>query len=143
MKMVRRKKQPASEKATVLVVEDSEEFSNLLLYILEDQGYAGVRLPREDEFMNWVKKEEPAAILMDLALLRRNGFELLDELWADERWKSTPVVVITGRDLGFKEQMLLQEHGAIYLRKGRVPTQEIHTAIRDAAERGKALKAGR
>lgn len=140
--MGKRKSQPESQRATVLVVEDSEEFSNLLLYIVGDEGYAGVRLPREDEFMQWVQKERPVAILMDLALLRREGFELLGELWADENWKTTPVVVITGRELGFKEQTVLQEHGATYLRKGRGPTLEIHKAIREAAERGKALRLG-
>ncbi len=139
--MAKRKTRPDAEKVTVLVVEDSEEFSNLLLYIVEDQGYAGVHLTREDEFMIWVQKEQPIAILMDLALMRRDGLELLGELWSDEKWKETPVVVITGRDLGYEGQKLLQEHGAPYLRKGRVPTLEIHKAIRKAAERGKAMSA--
>ncbi len=138
--MGKRKKQPKSEKAAVLVVEDSEEFSNLLLYILEGKGYAGVRLLREDEFMKTVNKEEPLAILMDLALQHRDGFELLHELWADTKWKSTPVVVITGRDLEFREQMLLQEHGALYLRKGRVPTLELHKVIQETVERAKASR---
>ncbi|MFQ5797117.1 MAG: response regulator [Bacteroidota bacterium] len=138
--MAKRKTRPDVEKVTVLVVEDSEEFSNLLLYILEDKGYAGVRLPRENEFMEWVQKEQPVAILMDLALLHRDGFELLHELWADPKWRSTPVVVITGRDLDLKEQMLLQEHAAVYLRKGRVPTLELHKAIQETVERAKASR---
>ena len=79
--MPKRKKKAEPEKGKVLVVEDSEEFSNLLLYIVEDQGYAGVRLTREDEFMIWVQREQPIAILMDLALMRRDGLELLGELW--------------------------------------------------------------
>ncbi len=137
----KKKAEPEPEKGTVLIVEDSEEFSNLLLYIVEEQGFAGVHLTREDEFMIWVQKEQPIAILMDLALAHRNGLELLGELWSDEKWKETPVVVITGRDIGYKEQKLLEEHGALYLRKGRVPTLEIHKAIRTAAERGKAMSA--
>lgn len=135
-----RKRQPKSEKVTVLVVEDSEEFSSLLLYILEAKGYTGVRLLREEEFMKSVQKEQPVTILMDLALQHRNGFELLHELWRDVDWKSTPVVVITGRDLEFKEQMLLQEHGAKYIRKGRVPTLELHKVIQETVERAKASR---
>jgi len=139
--MLKKRKKSTTEKETVLVVEDSEEFSSLLLYIIEDKGYRGLHLAREEEFMDWVRKEQPVAILMDLALLRHDGFQLLAELWKDEELKDIPVLVITGRDLGDEELKLLEEHKAAYLRKGRVPTLDLHKAIQVAAERGKNLRA--
>ena len=118
-------------KKTVLIVEDSPGFSELMKYVVEDEGFKGVVFPLEENFLTWVEKEKPSAIIMDLALNRLSGFDLIRELKAHSKHKHLPVVVITGRDLDVKDITELKILGIPYLRKGRVDMHEIHQTIRN------------
>jgi DNA-binding response OmpR family regulator len=120
------------KKKTVLIVEDSPGFSELMKFVVEDEGFSGVLFPLEEDFMHWVDKEKPSAIIMDLALNRMSGFDLIHLLKAHAKHKSIPIIVITGRDLSVKDITDLKLLGVQYLRKGRVDMHEIHQAIKDA-----------
>ena len=117
-------------KKTVLIVEDSPGFSELMKFVVEDEGFRGVVFPLEENFLQWVDREKPSAILMDLALNRLSGFDLIKELKEHARHKTIPVIVITGRDLDVKDITQLKMYGIPYLRKGRVDMHEIHQTIR-------------
>ena len=119
------------KKKTVLIVEDSPGFSELMKFVVEDEGFKGVLFPLEENFLQWVDKEKPSAIIMDLALNRLSGFDLIRELKDHSRHKNVPVIVITGRDLDVKDIATLKMHGIPYLRKGRVDMHEIHQTIRN------------
>jgi DNA-binding response OmpR family regulator len=124
----------ASGRRTILIVEDSVDFSNLLKFIVEDDGYDGIQFPvQSDDITGWAQKHRPAAILMDLALGRKGGMDFVERLKADPETSSIPIVIISGRDLPFKEVMELQTRGIRYLRKGRVEMDEIREAIKTAA----------
>lgn len=119
------------KKKTVLIVEDSPGFSELMKYVVEDEGFKGTVFPLEENFLQWVDKEKPSAIIMDLALNRLSGFDLIHEIKANAKHKNIPIIVITGRDLDIKDITELKMHGIPYLRKGRVDMHEIHQAIRN------------
>ena len=119
------------KKKTVLIVEDSPGFSELMKFVVEDEGYKGVLFPLDQSFIQWVDKEKPSAIIMDLALNRLSGFDFIRELKQHAKHKTIPVIVITGRDLDVKDITELKMHGIPYLRKGRVDMHEIHQAIRN------------
>ena len=123
------------KKKTVLIVEDSPGFSELMKFVVEDEGYRGVLFPLEQNFMSWVEKEKPSAIIMDLALNRLSGFDLIRELKQNAKHKNVPVIVITGRDLDVKDITELKMHGIPYLRKGRVDMHEIHQTIRSVVSK--------
>lgn len=120
------------KKKTVLIVEDSPGFSELMKFVVEDEGYRGVLFPLEEEFMAWVDKEKPQLIIMDLALNRLNGFDLIHEIKESAKHKKIPIVVITGRDLSVKDITDLKLLDIQYLRKGRVDMHEIHQVIKDS-----------
>ncbi len=118
----------------VLIVEDSTDFSNLLKFIVEDDGFAGVQFPlNSDDIVGWAREHKAVAILMDLALGRKGGMEFIERLKADPDTASIPIIIISGRDLPMKEVMQFQSQGIRYLRKGRVEMDEIREAIKDAA----------
>lgn len=122
------------DRRAILIVEDSTDFSNLLKFIVEDDGFAGVQFPlNSDDVVGWAKRHNAAAILMDLALGRKGGMEFIERLKADPDTMAIPIVIISGRDLPMKEIMQLQSQGIRYLRKGRVEMDEIREAIKDAA----------
>jgi DNA-binding response OmpR family regulator len=136
-------KTSAQKKKTVLIVEDSPGFSELMKFVVEDEGFNGVVFPLEENFLEWVDREKPSAITMDLALNRLSGFDLIHELKNHSKHKLIPIIVITGRDLSVKDITDLKMLDIPYLRKGRVDMHEIHQAIRAAVVRadGETAKA--
>jgi two-component system phosphate regulon response regulator PhoB len=126
------------KKKTVLIVEDSPGFSELMKYVVEDEGFKGTVFPLEENFLSWVDKEKPSAIIMDLALNRLSGFDLIRDIKANAKHKNIPIIVITGRDLDIKDITELKMHGIPYLRKGRVDMHEIHQAIRNIVAKTEA-----
>ncbi len=125
---------PNAGPRAILIVEDSTDFSNLLKFIVEEDGFAGVQFPlNSDDVVGWAKQHRVVAVLMDLALGRKGGMEFIERLKADPDTSSIPIVVISGRDLPMKEVMQFQVQGIKYLRKGRVEMDEIREAIKTAA----------
>jgi DNA-binding response OmpR family regulator len=117
---------------SVLIVEDSIDFSNLLKFIVDDMGYEGVQFALDKEDIVTRSKECHAeAILMDLQLRRKNGMQYIEELKADPSTKAIPIVIISGRELSSKEVLEFQMKGVRYLRKGRVEMDELKKIIND------------
>ncbi len=120
-------------KKSVLIVEDSPDFSNLLKFIAEDEGFEGIQFPvTDDDIVSWAKKHKPSVILMDLALRKKGGMEYIEDLKTNPSTKNIPIVIITGRDLAQKEIMALEIRNVKYLRKGRVEMVQIRNAIKNA-----------
>ncbi len=127
-------KQSDSAQKTVLIVEDSVDFANLLQFLIEDDGAKAVQFPLDTgDIIEWAKEHKPATILMDLALRRKGGLAYIDELKGDSVTKNIPIIIITGRELGQREIIDFQMKNIRYLRKGRVEISEIKKEIREAA----------
>jgi DNA-binding response OmpR family regulator len=122
------------EKKSVLIVEDSTDFSNLLKFIIEDMGFVGVQAPVDvEDIVTLALDHMPVTILMDLALRRRGGMQFIEDLKADPSTQNIPIIILTGRELNAKEVLQMQIRGVKYLRKGRVEMDEIKKAILDSA----------
>ncbi|MEK7251522.1 MAG: response regulator [Bacteroidota bacterium] len=120
---------PSATKS-VLIVEDSADFSNLLKFIVDDMGYEGLQFALDKEDIVARSKECNAeAILMDLQLRRKNGMQYIEELKSDAATKNIPIIIISGRELSQKEVLALQVKGVRYLRKGRVEMDELKKVI--------------
>jgi DNA-binding response OmpR family regulator len=124
------KEAKTADTKSVLIVEDSVDFSNLLKFIVDDMGYEGVQflLDRED-IVQRAKDCHAQAVLMDLQLRRKNGMQYIAELKGDSATKSIPIIIISGRDLNQKELVDLQMKNVKYLRKGRVEMDELKRVI--------------
>jgi CheY-like chemotaxis protein len=124
---------PAKRKS-ILIVEDSVDFANLLKFVVDDDGFEGIIFPLKlDDICAFAKEHEPAAVLMDLALGRKGGLEYIERLKADPETAPIPIVIITGRELPAKDVADLQSRGIRYLRKGRVEMDEMRKVIKEAA----------
>jgi DNA-binding response OmpR family regulator len=119
-----------SDAKSVLIVEDSADFSNLLKFIVDDMGYEGVQFALDkDDIVVRSKECNAEAILMDLQLRRKNGLQYIEELKSDSTTKHIPIIIISGRDLGQKELLELQMKDVKYLRKGRVEMDDLKKVI--------------
>jgi DNA-binding response OmpR family regulator len=133
-----------SDRKPILIVEDSIDFSNLMKFIIEDDGFEGIQFPVDGtDVVEWAKLHKPVAILMDLALRRKGGLQFVDELKADAETKAIPIIIITGCELSSKEIFDLNMRGVKYLRKGRVEMDELKREIRESAQATTAKKSSK
>ncbi len=124
-------KATSGAKPCVLIVEDSPDFSNLLKFIVEDEGVEGIQFPvTEMDILSWVRDHKPVLIITDLALRRKSGLEYIKDLKEDHSTRKIPIVIITGRDLTHREILELEVQGVKYFRKGRVDMSDIRNEVR-------------
>ena len=79
----------------VLVVEDDEAVSGLLVALLEDRGYAAIPAMDGRTAIELARKLEPHLITLDLALPGTDGHEVLENLKAHAQTRDIPIVVIS------------------------------------------------
>lgn len=93
----------------ILIVEDDTNFAKALLKYTHQQKYKGIVLVRGDEVMPIVEKYQPLAILLDIQLPVKNGWEVMDELKQNPKTRHIPVHIMSS--LQMKKESLLK--GAI------------------------------
>lgn len=84
-----------SAKRTVLVVEDDEAVSGLLVALLEDAGYDAVPAYDGRSAITLAQQLVPHLITLDLALPGTDGHQVLERLKANPDTREIPVVVIS------------------------------------------------
>jgi CheY-like chemotaxis protein len=85
----------ATTRKLVLVVEDDEAVSSLLVALLEDRGYDAIPAHDGRKALELARQHRPHLITLDLALPGTDGHEVLEGLKADPRTREIPVVVIS------------------------------------------------
>jgi CheY-like chemotaxis protein len=80
---------------TVLVVEDDEAVSSLLIALLEDRGYTAIPALDGRTAIALARKHQPDLITLDLALPGTDGHEVLQNLKTHPTTRDIPVVVIS------------------------------------------------
>lgn len=78
----------------ILIVEDESKLSHLLRDYLNASGYAATCMERGEGVIDYVKKEPPALILLDIMLPGLSGTDLCREI---RKFSSVPVIMITAR----------------------------------------------
>jgi signal transduction histidine kinase/DNA-binding response OmpR family regulator len=76
---------------TILIIEDDTAFAGALLDYTHRRGYKGLVAVRGDEGIELAKKFHPTAILLDLMLPVKDGWEVMDALKSDPSTRHIPV----------------------------------------------------
>lgn len=82
-------------KAKILLVEDDTFISGMYQTKLSMLGYV-VRVALDGE-AGWteLQKEKPDLVLLDIVLPKKDGFEILSDIRANETLKNVPVILLT------------------------------------------------
>ena len=80
----------------ILVVEDERKVASFIKLGLEEEGYAVDVAPDGEQASLLAHVTDYDAILLDIMLPRRNGFEVAAELRREGR--TTPIMMLTSRD---------------------------------------------
>jgi putative two-component system response regulator len=92
------------EPARILIVDDLPENLDILVGLLEPEGYKIETARDGQEALEHALANPPDLILMDVSMPRMTGFEACRRLKADERTQLVPVLLVTG--LGAREDRI-------------------------------------
>lgn len=78
---------------TILIINDSPEFLDLMREFLSDEGYRPETLNGGDGVLARVAQLQPALIILDLVLGQIDGWVVLSQLRADDAARAIPVIL--------------------------------------------------
>jgi two-component system response regulator VicR len=81
----------------VLCIEDEPEMIDLIRLILERKGFEVSGAGGGEEGLYKIRKEKPDLVLLDLMMPFVDGWEVYQQMKADETTKHIPVIVITAK----------------------------------------------
>ena len=102
----------------VLIVEDDQETRQLVVDTLTTEGHTPVLATNADEALQLLATSRVDAIVLDLMLPGRSGFDLLREIRAAEKLAKLPVLILTVKDLSNRERQTLSALNAAIFEKG-------------------------
>lgn len=120
----------------VLVCEDSAPMRHALQQALARQGFEVVTASDGDEGVQKALDLLPEVIVTDYEMPRLDGFQLFQYLKQEEKTRSIPVIMISGRD-SLREQRNLSKAGVrmVLTKEGLTPEKLVTTVERLVAER--------
>ncbi|RLJ32390.1 signal transduction histidine kinase [Chryseobacterium sp. 7] len=119
----------------ILIIEDDINFAKALLKYAHMQTYKGVVVVRGDHGLSAAQKYHPHAILLDVQLPVKDGWEVMDELKSDPYTKHIPVHMMSV--LHLKKESLMK--GAVDFINKPVALDKMTDVFRKIEE---ALKKG-
>jgi len=81
----------------ILCIEDEPEMIDLIRLILGRRGFNVVGAAGGKEGLEKVRQEPPDLILLDLMMPDMDGWEVYQQIKADEKTKNIPVIVVTAK----------------------------------------------
>jgi len=98
--------------ADILIVDDTPANLDVLVEMLEEQGYSARPVPSGFLALQSARVQPPDLILLDINMPEMNGYEVCKHLKADENLKDIPVVFISAlRDT--TDKVLAFDAGAV------------------------------
>src|SRR5690606_31975321 len=79
----------------ILIVEDDTAFARELLRFTHSQQYKGVVAVQGDEAMDLAIRHNPRAILLDIKLPVKDGWQVMDELKSNSQTRHIPIHVMS------------------------------------------------
>jgi len=84
-----------SDKKTVLVVDDDPDINSITQGYLKKAGFLVKEAFNGVEAMEIIKKDPPDAIVLDVMMPEKNGYQVCSELKKDERLAEIPILLLT------------------------------------------------
>ncbi|CAN5210184.1 response regulator [soil metagenome] len=82
----------------ILIVEDDTAFAKSLLKFTHQKGYKGIVVVRGDKAVEMALQYRPVAILLDIQLPMKDGWEVMDELKSNPQLKHIPVHMMSSME---------------------------------------------
>jgi len=80
---------------TILVIEDDVQAASLLLLQLEQEGYRCDCVHSAEDALQWLQRQKPDIITLDILLPGMDGWQFLEQIREDKRYRDIPVVIVS------------------------------------------------
>ena len=119
-------------KKTILVVDDEPDLTSILKHNLQKQGYNVEVAYNGVEAIDKVKAKIPDAIVLDVMMPEKDGFEVCSELKNDDKYADIPIIMLTAVSDHISSTQYSHAHGMDmeaddYLAKPASPEQIIES----------------
>lgn len=81
----------------VLIIEDDRDIAKLIAHYLEREGFVPLTASDGEEGLWQIKTKTPVLVVLDLMLPRKNGYEVMQQLKAQESTAHLPVIMLTAK----------------------------------------------
>ena len=107
---------PPSDKPTLLLADDNRDMLQFLSPLLS-RDYRVITASDGDAAFRLAMQETPNIVVSDVMMPRRNGYELVKDLRADERTRHIPIILVTAKAELHQKIQGLEEGADDYLTK--------------------------
>src|SRR5262249_12419452 len=111
--LIRTEKKMKARSRTILFVEDSAFFRNMLTPVLRSAGYAVTTVPCAQDALEVLNSGQVDMIVTDRGMRARSGFQLAEAVRKDKRTAALPIIALSaltspeaierGRQVGFHD----------------------------------------
>jgi signal transduction histidine kinase/CheY-like chemotaxis protein len=122
------------EKPRILVVDDEAANREWLKRILEPAGFGVILARGGREAIELAKSRKPDLVMLDLMMPEVTGFDVVEALRADEATKSTPIMVLTAKNLTEADIRQLNGHVSTILRRGSTGAADLLGLLRQVVD---------
>lgn len=102
---------------TVLVIEDNENNTELITFILKNHGYKTTHAETGMAGIDMVLQDKPDIILLDIQLPDIDGEQVLHRIRAQAAGKTVPIIAVTSYAMAGDRQRLLRAGCSGYIEK--------------------------
>jgi DNA-binding response OmpR family regulator len=81
----------------ILCIEDEPEMIDLMKLVLGRKGYEVIGAAGGQEGLQKARSENPDLVLLDLMMPDLGGWEVYQQMKADEKMKEIPVIIVTAK----------------------------------------------
>ena len=82
---------------SILCIEDEPEMIDLIRLILGRRGFEVIGAAGGEEGLEKMRQDPPDLVLLDLMMPDIDGWEVYQQMKADEKTKNIPVIVVTAK----------------------------------------------
>lgn len=123
------KRIPGVPAKRVLVVDDEPDAVDLLTQILQDEDYQVKGVLSGEEALLSLDATPQDIILLDLLMPEMDGFEVIQRVKANPKWRDIPIIVVTAKDLSDADLGFLNKSVDRIIQKSGLARQDLMKEI--------------
>lgn len=89
----------ATDKTTILVVEDEPAIVELVCFTLKEAGWNPIAVHNVNDAWEFIQRRTPHLILLDWMLPDQTGLRLLSRIRSDRQFNDLPVIMLTAKSM--------------------------------------------
>lgn len=122
-------KKPAHHKKRILVVEDEQALREMYALWLTAKGYEVITADNGLTGVQLAFHEAPDAVVLDVLLPKKDGFEVLTEIRRNPKTERLPVVILSSLDQDFEQRRGITLGAHMYLVKTTISPEVLYAAV--------------